>query len=125
MVYFIFEARIDELLLLTVMPCLHKCFDCLLYEAVQQPKHHQLNGFKSRVLCSVDAPGGTGFYNSNFSSKAATIAGCFIDQGYEFGFLHVKAVDDTGHDRFVSLKVPYPLSCSGCPAAHRCMLLVL
>lgn len=27
--------------------------------------------------------------------------------GYDFGFLHVKAVDDTGHDRLVGLKVRY------------------
>ena len=27
------------------------------------------------------------------------------DGGYEFGFVHVKAVDDTGHDRKPQMKV--------------------
>jgi 2,3-bisphosphoglycerate-independent phosphoglycerate mutase len=54
---------------------------------------------------AVEAPGATGFYTSDFSSKAATMARCLTHGGYSFGFLHVKAVDDTGHDRMVAMKV--------------------
>lgn len=76
----------------------------------------------------LEAPGATGAYNSALHAKAATIAdaltgvtlpegqgqdeqqgqgggGSQCYAGYEFGFVHVKAVDDTGHDRMVAMKV--------------------
>lgn len=56
-------------------------------------------------ITSHEAPGATGFYNSDFCSKAATMASCLTGGGYSFGFLHVKAVDDTGHDRMTAMKV--------------------
>lgn len=54
---------------------------------------------------ALTAPGATGAYNSDFASKASTICRAVTQDGYEFGLVHVKAVDDTGHDRLVSMKV--------------------
>ncbi len=54
---------------------------------------------------SLDAPGARGDYFSALHSKADTIAAALVDGGYDFGLLHVKAVDDTGHDRMVAMKV--------------------
>lgn len=61
-------------------------------------------------LDSLEAPGATGSYDSHFASKAATAAAALVSGGYDFVMLHVKAVDDTGHDRMLSMKV-------GCLAA--------
>lgn len=55
----------------------------------------------------LEAPGTTGFYNSDFNSKVKAITGGLIDQGYGFGFVHIKAVDDTGHDRNWPMKVRF------------------
>mmetsp|Transcript_32653 Transcript_32653/g.82862 ORF Transcript_32653/g.82862 Transcript_32653/m.82862 type:complete len:503 (-) Transcript_32653:247-1755(-) len=55
----------------------------------------------------LEAPGATGFYNSAFHSKAEVICDALARGGYEFGFVHVKAVDDTGHDRRVEMKVRF------------------
>ncbi|CAM6097656.1 unnamed protein product [Calypogeia fissa] len=74
----------------------------------------------------LDTPGATGDYRTLLMSKATAIAsalaapsksppsifvpgkedlkpGC--SGGYEFGFLHIKAIDDAGHDKAVELKV--------------------
>lgn len=56
-------------------------------------------------LDSLTAPGATGSYNSHFASKAATAAAALTQGGYDFVLLHVKAVDDTGHDRMLAMKV--------------------
>lgn len=68
---------------------------------------------------SHDAPGATGSYDSDFASKAATAAGLLTARGYEFVLMHVKAVDDTGHDRMVAMKVGgvgcvWCVGCVGC-----------
>eukprot|EP00887_Chlorella_sp_A99_P007404 scaffold2.g7404.t1 len=78
----------------------------------------------------LDVPGTTGDYRTLFHRKAEAIARALQPQprshiasprhrapshppptcakeGYDFGFLHVKAVDDTGHDRLVGIKVRY------------------
>ncbi len=47
----------------------------------------------------------TGDYRTQLSAKAKAIADALIHKGYDFGFLHVKAVDDTGHDKLPMLKV--------------------
>lgn len=52
--------------------------------------------------------GGTGTagdYRTCLRSKAAALAEALSGGDYDIGFLHVKAVDDTGHDRALSLKV--------------------
>lgn len=46
-----------------------------------------------------------GDYRTQFHNKAEAISAALIDGGYRFGMLHVKAVDDTGHDRQAVLKV--------------------
>jgi 2,3-bisphosphoglycerate-independent phosphoglycerate mutase len=46
-----------------------------------------------------------GDYKTQFHAKAATMADALINGPHGFGFLHVKAVDDTGHDRAVPMKV--------------------
>ena len=50
-----------------------------------------------------EVPGMTGYYDSNLNGKmkfAAEVA----DQ-YDFGFVHVKGVDDAGHDKDLDRKV--------------------
>lgn len=51
--------------------------------------------------------GVAGDYRTQFHKKAEAIASAMADGGYRFGMLHVKAVDDTGHDRQVVLKVQF------------------
>ncbi|EFA80865.1 hypothetical protein PPL_06454 [Heterostelium album PN500] len=53
----------------------------------------------------VEAPGGTGDYHTDFDSKARTAAAAIKSGKYDFGFLHIKAVDDAGHDKDADLKV--------------------
>lgn len=57
----------------------------------------------------VTAPGATGDYHTNLRSKAEVLVKTITDEcaAYTFGFLHVKAVDDAGHDKNVSLKVDF------------------
>ena len=53
----------------------------------------------------VEAPGATGDYHTNLTAKAEATAERLDRGGYDLGFLHVKAVDDAGHDRNLPLKV--------------------
>ncbi|CAM6012598.1 unnamed protein product [Sphagnum balticum] len=74
----------------------------------------------------LDAPGATGDYRTLLTSKATAIAkalaaplepppNVFVpgeddskpgySDGYDFGFLHIKAIDDCGHDKALQLKV--------------------
>ena len=59
------------------------------------------------LMLSSDA----GDYKTQFHAKAEAIARALTQGGYQLGFLHVKAVDDTGHDRAVALKVWDDLLC--------------
>ncbi|KAJ4787065.1 hypothetical protein LUZ62_038311 [Rhynchospora pubera] len=74
----------------------------------------------------LEAPGATGDYRTLLTSKAKSIA-CALTapsqppprvfvpgeeefkpgrvEGYDFGFLHIKAIDDAGHDKATILKV--------------------
>ncbi|KAI8467172.1 MAG: 2,3-bisphosphoglycerate-independent phosphoglycerate mutase-domain-containing protein [Monoraphidium minutum] len=52
----------------------------------------------------LDAPRGTGSYDTDLASKAETACGALLSGGYDFALLHVKAVDDTGHDRMPAMK---------------------
>ncbi|KAG2498895.1 hypothetical protein HYH03_003086 [Edaphochlamys debaryana] len=70
---------------------------------------------------ALQAPGATGFYNSAFHAKTATVCDALTGRradgspsdtaakglSYGFGFVHVKAVDDTGHDRMMQNKVRF------------------
>ncbi|KAG7402164.1 hypothetical protein PHYBOEH_005727 [Phytophthora boehmeriae] len=55
----------------------------------------------------VTAPGATGDYHTNLLSKAETALKLLGGGDYDFGFVHVKAVDDAGHDRDVAKKVHF------------------
>ncbi|CAH0477071.1 unnamed protein product [Peronospora belbahrii] len=53
------------------------------------------------------APGATGDYRTNLRSKAETTLQLLRGGKYDFGFVHVKAVDDAGHDRDVEKKLHF------------------
>lgn len=55
----------------------------------------------------LEVPGTTGDYRTLFHRKAEAIAQALAHGGFQFGFLHVKAVDDTGHDHLTELKPRY------------------
>jgi len=92
-----------------------------LIEAPTFYQRHQLNPFLIAPTCIiaglamslgfdiVKAPGATGDYQTNLKSKGQTLVDTFLKEGseYTFGFIHVKAVDDAGHDRNVGLKVHF------------------
>ena len=54
-----------------------------------------------------DVSGMTGYYDSNLEGKTTRAAKEMIENqnGYDFGFVHVKAVDDAGHDKNKQIKV--------------------
>ena len=49
--------------------------------------------------------GATGDYRTRFDKKARAAADALISEAADFVFLHIKAVDDCGHDRQPVLKV--------------------
>lgn len=53
----------------------------------------------------IEVKGATGYYDSNLNGKALTAAEAFKSNKYDFGFVHVKAVDDAGHDKDHKIKV--------------------
>ena len=57
----------------------------------------------------LSCPGATGDYHSDLSAKARVIAAALAESGsdgsYDLGFLHVKAIDDAGHDGNLALKI--------------------
>jgi len=57
-----------------------------------------------------DVEGATGWYDSNYDNKFESAENILRHEGYDFGFIHIKAVDDAGHDKNVALKVNYDLS---------------
>ena len=61
--------------------------------------------FKMDLLDDVE--GMTGYYDSNLEGKMVRAATELIENqnGYEFGFVHVKAVDDAGHDKNKDIKL--------------------
>lgn len=82
---------------------------------------HQKHGFQkacmvapTKIIAGVgmctgmdilDVPGASGDYKSNFTNKATAMCRAIRDKGYDFGFLHVKAVDDASHDADTLLKI--------------------
>jgi Metalloenzyme superfamily len=57
----------------------------------------------------IQVPGTTGSYDSPFHLKAEAICDALTrtENPFNFGFVHVKAVDDCGHDRLWRLRVRY------------------
>ena len=52
-------------------------------------------------------PGMTGDYHTDLRLKAQHTISCLNNENYVFGFLHVKAVDDAGHDSNLPLKITF------------------
>jgi 2,3-bisphosphoglycerate-independent phosphoglycerate mutase len=52
-----------------------------------------------------DVEGTTGYYNSNLNNKAEKAVELMQGGEYDFGFVHVKAVDDAGHDKSLKIKI--------------------
>lgn len=53
----------------------------------------------------LEVEGTTGYYNSNLNNKALKAIEAITSQDYDFGFVHVKAVDDAGHDKSLKIKI--------------------
>jgi len=68
---------------------------------------------KSLGFDLLKAPGATGDYRTDLRSKARVVAEALIDaqSKYSFAFLHVKAVDDAGHDRDIERKIEFIERC--------------
>ncbi|OQR86503.1 2,3-bisphosphoglycerate-independent phosphoglycerate mutase [Achlya hypogyna] len=60
---------------------------------------------KSLDMDVVAVAGATGDYHTDLMAKADRAIELFASGAYDFGFVHVKAVDDAGHDRDVATKV--------------------
>jgi 2,3-bisphosphoglycerate-independent phosphoglycerate mutase len=54
-----------------------------------------------------DVEGATGWYNSNYNNKLESAESIIRSGEYDFGFVHIKAVDDAGHDKDADLKVTF------------------
>ena len=57
----------------------------------------------------IKVPGATGDYHTDLLAKGRACTDNLLNTDYTFGFLHIKAIDDAGHDRNVNLKVRTPL----------------
>eukprot|EP01080_Neovahlkampfia_damariscottae_P003732 gene3732-6620_t len=56
----------------------------------------------------VNSKGGTGDYHTDLNSKRVALIDTFKNNiDLNFGFLHVKAVDDAGHDKNLDLKIEF------------------
>ena len=65
-----------------------------------------------------------GDYRTQFHAKAQTLSEALTSGQYDFGFLHIKAVDDTGHDQQPVLKV-IPSPSVACHSLHIAVHLML
>jgi 2,3-bisphosphoglycerate-independent phosphoglycerate mutase len=53
-------------------------------------------------MAVIESEGATGYYDSNLDGKMTAMAAGIKD--YDFGFVHVKGVDDAGHDKSFDIK---------------------
>ena len=53
----------------------------------------------------IDVECTTGYYNSNLNNKAEEAIKRITSEEYGFGFIHIKAVDDAGHDKDMKTKI--------------------
>ena len=53
----------------------------------------------------IDVEGTTGYYDSNLNNKAQKAIENITTDNYDFGFIHIKAVDDAGHDKNLDIKI--------------------
>ena len=67
-----------------------------------------INGLGQSIYMDiVKVPGATGDYSSDFSAKSDAFVENIKKNDYDFGFLHIKAVDDAGHDKNLDLKMKF------------------
>ncbi|KAJ0408116.1 hypothetical protein P43SY_002086 [Pythium insidiosum] len=91
-------------------------------ERINVPTFEEVHGLKAFMIAPtciiaglgmslgielIKAPGATGDYHTNLVSKAETALQSIERGSYDFGFVHVKAVDDAGHDKDVQKKVHF------------------
>ncbi|RUP49427.1 metalloenzyme superfamily-domain-containing protein [Jimgerdemannia flammicorona] len=91
---------------------------------IDVPSIRQLHGFKGFMIAPtciiaglgmtvgmdiLNVPGATGDYQTDLMAKGKASLQALRDEGqsYDFGFIHIKAVDDAGHDRNVELKLQF------------------
>jgi 2,3-bisphosphoglycerate-independent phosphoglycerate mutase len=53
----------------------------------------------------IDVPNTTGYYNSDINAKMRTTVENISKEEYDFCFVHIKAVDDAGHDKSYKIKI--------------------
>ena len=64
-----------------------------------------INGLGQCIeMDNIKVKGTTGDYHTNLMIKAENIAINITKEKYEFGFMHIKAVDDAGHDKSLEIK---------------------
>ncbi|ELR19878.1 2,3bisphosphoglycerate-independent phosphoglycerate mutase-like protein [Acanthamoeba castellanii str. Neff] len=84
-----------------------------LYDVEAFEKRHGLKAFMVAPTCIIKglgmslSIGATGDYHTDLLSKGRTGVHTLVTQDYDFGFVHVKAVDDAGHDRSISRKLEF------------------
>ncbi|OZJ05767.1 hypothetical protein BZG36_01326 [Bifiguratus adelaidae] len=55
----------------------------------------------------LTVPGATGDYQTNLQAKGDAAVAAITSSGYDFCFVHIKAVDDAGHDKDVHRKIHF------------------
>ena len=53
----------------------------------------------------LEVKGATGYFDSDLQAKAIRAAEAFDSGDYDFGFVHVKATDDAGHEGDIDEKI--------------------
>ncbi|KAI8148827.1 2,3-bisphosphoglycerate-independent phosphoglycerate mutase-domain-containing protein [Fennellomyces sp. T-0311] len=86
------------------------------------PSIEKLHGFKSFLIAPtciiaglgmtagmdiLQVEGATGDYHTSFRAKGEAVVAHLKGDKYDFGFLHIKAVDDAGHDRNIDFKIKF------------------
>lgn len=84
------------------------------------PTFHEMHGLRSFMIAPTaiikgvgmhldfdiyDVEGATGFYDSNYFNKVNYAETLIKQDDYDFGFVHIKGIDDAGHDKNANLKV--------------------
>ncbi|KAI8048141.1 2,3-bisphosphoglycerate-independent phosphoglycerate mutase-domain-containing protein [Gilbertella persicaria] len=96
---------------------LRGCGSCIDVPNIQEK--HGLKSFLIAPTCIIagigmtvgmdliHVPGATGDYGTDFDAKAKACINNIQSDIYDFGFCHLKAVDDAGHDHDVEKKIYY------------------
>lgn len=101
---------------------------------IDEPSFHEKHGLKPFMIAPTaiirgvgrtfsfdlldDVPGMTGYYDSNLMGKFERAAKEVTENknDYDFGFVHIKAVDDAGHDKNPDMKIAQLEKIDGCLA---------